>query len=129
MPVVFSEKVDSILSVGKWLGPDLHTWALTREQAVAAITDLREANFIVLGGDVLNGPDKNYRHTYDSWYFQPSISLSPDDVTSSAMKAIDYVTDYPRDDVYFVVVPTKSLTALSPGSNCPLQFDQQPRCR
>lgn len=104
MPVVFSEKADLILSAGVWLGPDHHNWALTKEQALIAIGCLRDANFILLGEDVLNGPDKNYSHTYDNWFFQPSTPQFSGDVTSSALKAIAYVADYPRDDARFVLV-------------------------
>jgi hypothetical protein len=63
LPVVYSEKSDSILSVGIWLEPYHRNWALTKTQALDVIGDLRDANFIVLGGDVLEGPDKKYRHT------------------------------------------------------------------
>lgn len=79
------------------------------------IGDLRDANFIVLGGDVLEGPDKEYRHTYDNWYFDLSVPPSSEDVASSASTAIDYVTAYPRDDVYFILVPTKALLKSSVG--------------
>ena len=105
LQVVYSEKVDSILSAGVWLGPDHRNWALKREQALTAISCLRDANCIILGGDVLNGPDKNYSHTYDNWFFQPSNPPVPGDVPSSALKAIAYIRDYPLDDAYFVLVP------------------------
>jgi hypothetical protein len=95
---VYSDKVDSILSAGVWLGPHHRNWALKREQALTAISCLRDAYCIVLGGDVLNGPDKNYSHTYDNWFFQPSNPPVPGDVPSSALKAIAYVRDYPLDE-------------------------------
>jgi hypothetical protein len=111
LPVVYSDKVDSILSAGVWLGPHHRNWALKREQALTAISCLRDAYCIVLGGDVLNGPDKNYSHTYDNWFFQPSNPPVPGDVPSSALKAIAYVRDYPLDEAYFVLVPLPSMTA------------------
>ncbi len=69
MPAVYSKEIDTILSVGIWLEPLHRNWALTKTQALVVIDELRNANFIVLGGDVLEGPDKKYRHTYDNWYF------------------------------------------------------------
>jgi hypothetical protein len=90
---------------------------LTKEQALIAISRLSDADFILLGGDVLNGPDENYSHTYDNWYFEPSNPPSSDDVTSSALKAIGYVTDYPRNDAYFVLVPAARLGRIPLASS------------
>ncbi|NZD61457.1 hypothetical protein HX900_10050 [Rhizobium sp. WYCCWR 11290] len=108
MPIVYSEKADAILSVGIWLGPEHRNWALTKEKALAAIGRLRDANFILLGGDVLSGPEKNFSHTYDNWHFEPSTPPVADDPSSSARKALSYVRDYPVEDAYFVLVPSSA---------------------
>ncbi len=71
MPIVYSEEADVILSAGVWLESEHCNWALTKEQALAAIGRLRDANFILLGGDVLNGPEKNFSDAYDNWNFEP----------------------------------------------------------
>ncbi|XUY30442.1 hypothetical protein RMR21_025845 (plasmid) [Agrobacterium sp. rho-8.1] len=105
MPVVYSTDADAILSTGVWLGPDRTNWALTKEQALVAIGKLRDAKCILLGGDVLNGPGKNFSHTYDNWYFELSSPPSPDDLSLSALKASSYISDYPVEDAYFVLVP------------------------
>lgn len=101
----WSPKVDRILSVGVWLGPHHRNWALTREQALNAINQLRDADVLVLGGDVLTGSHESYSHTYDNWYFEPSVVIDSNVVAASALKASTYVMKYPRDDVYFVLVP------------------------
>lgn len=105
MSVVYSVEADAILSTGIWLGPDRRNWALTKEQALNAICLLCNAKYIVLGGDVLNGPDKDFTHTYDNWYFEPSSPSVPNDVSSSAFKASSYIGDYPVENAYFVLVP------------------------
>lgn len=105
MHVVQSSEADRILSVGVWLGPEHRNWALNKEQALTAIDCLREAGITVLGGDVLGGPEENYRHTYDNWYFEPQSSGAESDaVSSGAQKASSYVRGYPRADAYFVLV-------------------------
>lgn len=102
---MYSVEADAILSTGVWLGPDHRNWALTKEQALGAIGLLRDAKYIILGGDVLNGPEKNFSHTYHNWYFEPSSPLASDDLSSSAFKASSYIGDYPAEDAYFVLVP------------------------
>ncbi len=108
MSIVYSAEADAILSTGVWLGPDHRNWALTKEQALDAIGLLCDAKYIVLGGDVLNGPDKNFSHTYDNWYFEPSSPSAPNDLSSSALKASSYIGDYPVKDAYFALVPSSA---------------------
>lgn len=105
MPPVYSVEADAILSVGVWLGPEHRNWALTKEQALAAIDRLCDANYILLGGDVLNGPEKNFSHACDNWYFQQSCPPDAGDLSSSSFKASSYVKNYPAEDAYFVLVP------------------------
>lgn len=91
--------------MGVWLGPEHRNWALSKEQALTAIDCLRDAGIAVLGGDVLGGPEENYRHTYDNWYFEPQSSGAESDaVSSGAQKASSYIRGYPRADAYFVLV-------------------------
>lgn len=108
MSIVYSEEADAILSVGIWLGPEHRNWALTKEQALAAIGRLRDANYILLGGDVLSGPDENFSHAQDNWHFEPSIPKVADDPSSSARGALSYVRNYPAEDAYFVLVPSSA---------------------
>lgn len=98
-------KADRILSVGVWLGPHHFNWALTKEQALSAIDQLRDANVLVLGGDVLAGPNEGYNPTYDNWYFEAPVLTDSSVVAASASKASAYVAKYPGDDVYFALVP------------------------
>lgn len=105
MRAIQSSEADRILSVGIWLGPEHRNWALNKEQALIAIDRLRDAGITVLGGDVLGGPEDNYRPTYDNWYFEPQSSGAESDaVSSGAQKASSYVRGYPRADAYFVLV-------------------------
>jgi hypothetical protein len=106
LQTIWSDQADRILSVGVWLGPEHRNWALTKEQALTAFDCLCGANFIVLGGDVLNGPEESYSHTYDNWHFEPSPSPEGNPVSLSALAAKAYVRNYPRGDVYFVIVPS-----------------------
>lgn len=101
------EEADSIRSTGVWLGPDHCNWALTREQALTSIGSLRDKGFIVLGGDVLYGPQQNYSHTYDNWFYEPSDPPVPLDVPLSAQKAVSFVTNYRGDGAFFVLVPRR----------------------
>lgn len=103
--MVFSEQADEILSVGAWLGPEYSNWALSRKQALHAIESLRGVTFIILGGDVLNRADDNYKHAYANWSFNRSFSGANGDVTESARKATAYIEAYPVVDAYFVLVP------------------------
>lgn len=105
LQTIWSDQADRILSVGVWLGPEHRNWALTKDQALTAFDSLCDANFIVLGGDVLNGPEESYSHTYDNWHFEPVPSLEGNPVSLSALAAKTYVRNYPRVDVYFVIVP------------------------
>lgn len=105
MPIVFSKEADDILSCGIWLGPNNENWALTKLQALQAVHRLRDGKLVLLGGDVLNGPDKGYSPTYANWYYQPSIPPNHSDVISSSAKAMAYIESYPAEDVYFVLVP------------------------
>ncbi|CAN7236536.1 hypothetical protein [Neorhizobium sp. LjRoot104] len=105
MSIVYSAEADAILSTGVWLGPEHRNWALTKEQALTAIGLLRDAKYILLGGDVLYGPEKNFSHAYANWYFEPSSPPAPGDLSSSALKASSYVDGYPIEDAYFVLVP------------------------
>jgi hypothetical protein len=102
---VYSAEADAILATGVWLGPDHRNWALTKEQALVAIGQLRHATYILLGGDVINGPRDNFSPTYDNWYFEPSSPPHPDDLSSSAFEASSYISDYPKEDAYFLLVP------------------------
>ncbi|MVA57414.1 Imm40 family immunity protein [Agrobacterium vitis] len=105
MQIIWSDKADRILAVGVWLGPEHRNWALTKEQVLNAIGELRDADIVILGGDVLSGPDKCFRDTYANWYFEPSTScIDSDAVSASALKASSYVRNYPDDDAYFVIV-------------------------
>jgi len=108
LPIVYSAEADAILSAGAWLGPEHHNWALTKEQAITAVGQLRDANYIILGGDVLNGPEKYYSHAYANWSYDPSSPPSAADLSSSACKASSYISDYPVEDAYFVLVPTST---------------------
>jgi Immunity protein 40 len=105
LPIVYSPKADAILSTGVWLGPEHRNWALTKAQAFAAVGQLLDAKCIILGGDVLNGPGKNFSPTYDNWYYKPSSPPTSDDLSSSAYEASSYIKSYPVEDAYFVLVP------------------------
>src|SRR5690606_23012544 len=115
MNVVFSNKIDAILSIGIYLGPFyINNWALNKSQALNALEKLKVMNVPVLGGDVLEYKgdilkyeNEGFVHNYDNWYCDTLPKETLDNyVNRSIQEARGYIFNYVVcSSVYFVLVP------------------------
>lgn len=108
MRIVWTEQIDSILSVGIWVGVIIGTsnWALTRQEALHALDQLEELGVSILGGEVCHRVGDRIEMNYDSWH----CDLEPkESMTSFLQRSLDaarsYIIRYPRDDVFFLIDP------------------------
>lgn len=113
MKTVYTNKVDEMLSVGKWLGDNgIYNWALTKSQASDVLDKLYNSNIGVLGGDVCKDEEGYIWPNYDSWYSNHIPEESNEDfVTRSIKKSKDYIEQYKpyvTDIIYFTIVPDVS---------------------
>ena len=108
---VFSKEIDEIMSIGFWLkdAVGVNEWAFTKDEAISVVTQLKELNIPVLGGDVYEIREGRPHPIGENW----SCNQEHDEpftqfVERSASKATDYLTRYPTtapDSHKFVVVP------------------------
>lgn len=103
------DPVRRILEVGRALTEHgSKNWALTRAQALAAISAIEDESRVLLGGDVWLAKKGSLTPTGDSWHFEPNLhDARAANVRDAAVKAKTYVTAYPdRDDgvPYFELV-------------------------
>ena len=103
MNIRWSEKVDEILSAGKW-DEYHHNWLLTKEQTLVAMDKLRKAGIGVLGGDVSEIREGRFEYNYDNWHCDPEEGESDADFAlRSYIAAKNYINAYP------VIVPEKPI--------------------
>jgi hypothetical protein len=109
MENVWSSGVDPILSVGRSLEDvGVRNWALSREDALAALTKLTEIGIAVLGGDVYSVNGKFVESNYDNWYCNCNeLESNSDFVERSIGVARNYIVNYHAPDgaVLFAMVP------------------------
>lgn len=109
MAHVWSDDVDSILSVGRYLEEvGVRNWALQREEALLAVERLRAINVAVLGGDVCSVKEGRVEANYDSWHCdRDRMESDIDFVERSAENARSYIVNYkaPMGSVLFAIVP------------------------
>ena len=103
------DAVRRILEVGRALTEHgSNNWALTRADALVAITAIERESRLLLGGDVWVATNGGLSTTGDSWHFEPNPDQAREqNVRDAAGKAKAYVTAYPdrRDGVpYFELV-------------------------
>jgi len=102
-----SEKVLSILSRGVSLhSAGVNSWALNREQALAAIEECEIEKVAVLGGDVYELSNGSLEQNYDNWYCDrnPGESIG-EFIRRSIGIARTYILSYRGvKDVFFVLV-------------------------
>ncbi|MGN6510373.1 MAG: Imm40 family immunity protein [Chitinophaga sp.] len=108
--MVFSEKIDKILSVGINLhDSQIHNWALTKDQALEVLDKFDDAKISVLGGDVMDNINGEMGFSGAGWHSDREKDETYDDfVKRSIKKAREYIVKYPAsqtDDVYFTIVP------------------------
>ena len=90
----------------------LNEKAYSKELALKVISDLKEKNLTILGGDVYLFKKNKTIITYDSWYFEPQQNKDKRIVENSYLIAKQYISNYPttKGQPYFSVVisPTES---------------------
>lgn len=108
---VWPDEVAGILGVGIYQGEfGINNWALTKLQALDAITELEKMGIPVLGGDVCEkDPSGRILPNYDNWYCEPLPDESKEDfVHRSIQKTREYIENYPAYEpgrIFFNLVP------------------------
>ena len=109
MKIVWSEEVDAVLSVGYFMGPSgIRNWALSKNQAIAAIEKLEHMGVAILGGDVLVLTEPRYDYSYDNWNCEQQLGESKTEfVRRSAEIARNYIENYKLYNVkcFFELAP------------------------
>ena len=110
MKCIWSEQVDSILSVGHSLTAlGVNNWALSKELSFLALEQFLFLGIAILGGDVCEMKDGIIQYNYDSWHCELNEEESDEDfLKRSIAKTREYITIYNSlhsDDVFFVIVP------------------------
>lgn len=110
MKTVLTIEVDKILKVGHQLTDiGLHSWALTKSQALTALEQLAALQISILGGDVCQYVDGIIQPNYDSWHCDQLPDESKDAFFKrSITKAKQYIELYQAkkpDKIFFVLVP------------------------
>lgn len=82
--------------------------ALSKRDALKAISLLSDTDVAVLGGDVYELESDGYFHpTYDNWYCNKRDYASNNFVTGSRKEATDYLVNYDergRNNIWYVLV-------------------------
>jgi hypothetical protein len=109
MKKIGSSEVDKILSTGRLLDEvGVHNWALSRDDALAALTKFAEMGIAVLGGDVYFVNNAVVELSYDNWYCNRDEHESDFAyVERSIVAARSYIEKYNCLDrkVLFAIVP------------------------
>ncbi|RII26466.1 MAG: hypothetical protein CXR30_16435 [Geobacter sp.] len=110
MKVIWSEKIDTVLSCGQPLFQiGINNWALTKEDALLVLDKLLEIQVPILGGDVYHKNGETFHSNYDNWYCdQIEGELNSDYVTRSIDVARQYIINYQvetSNTVYFALIP------------------------
>lgn len=93
---VWSEKIDSILSIGQSLSEiGIRNWALIKAQALNALKQFASAEIAVLGGDVYDASTGKIRSSYANWYCDRLAEEKWEDfVKRSIAHARSYIENY-----------------------------------
>ena len=94
--MAWSKKVESIISKGISLhNSGVSNWALTKDQALAALDQFEAKKISVLGGDVYELNDGEPEPNYDNWYCDREQNEPIDKfITRSANEARAYIVSY-----------------------------------
>jgi len=109
MEIFWSSEIDAILSIGRSLEDvGVRNWALSRKDALAALTKLTEIDTAVLGGDVYSVSGGLVEANYDNWYCnrdEHEVDLAF--VNRTIAVARNYIVNYqsPEGTVLFAIVP------------------------
>lgn len=86
----------------------VRNWALTQEDALAALTKFARIGIAVLGGDVYSVNNGVVESNYDNWYCNRNDDESDSAyVERSIAAARNYIENYrvPEGSVLFAIVP------------------------
>ena len=107
MNFFFSPEIDEILSVGvslKNLG--INNWALSRNDALEALSKLKSSGIAVLGGDVFVFSNGIIDQNYDNWYCERNpMESNTDFIASSIEKTRHYIEKYLDQNALFSLIP------------------------
>lgn len=106
--MIFSEKIDKILSVGKPLMDEgIDNWALNKQQCLQAIKELSNNNIAILGGDTfLNG---RVNPNGDSWSCNRNNAES--DISylkRTTTESLNFIENPAYKEFSFIIVPDNS---------------------
>lgn len=107
MSIIWSEKIDPVLSRGIFLGYlGVRNWALGRDDALNAIHELEAFGIAILGGDVYQLVGEKAEQTYDSWYCDQGPGESDSAFSKrSSDKAKSYIFSCLMPERFFALVP------------------------
>lgn len=94
IPDQLKGKEISLKSIG------LNEVAWNYDDALTLIEHYENNKIFILGGDVLEKTDNEYRHNYDNWYFEKEYGS----YKKSINKAKAYISNYPKGEYAFVFV-------------------------
>ena len=103
-------EADAILAIGRSLEEaDVRNWALTGEQALAALNQFEAKGIGVLGGEVYEVRSGKLQSNFDNWYCDHQTGESTAAfVSRSVAKARAYITNYKpngQTDCFFAIIP------------------------
>ncbi len=109
MDTIWSEDVDNVLRIGKFLeNIGVKNWGLTEEQTLAALNKFLRMDVPVLGGDVYFMERGHIEPCYDNWFCNRKKNENKIDfVKRSISKAEEYINDYrgSKFNKLFALVP------------------------
>jgi hypothetical protein len=107
IPFVLPKQIYDILNVGIYLNSiDVNNWALTREQALAAISKLAELQIPILSGEIYKKTNNSFEILYDNWYSNKNATEADFEyLERSISKSLEYINNYPDENVFFGLVP------------------------
>ena len=109
MNVIWSESIDAVLNVGVPLHDiGISNWALSREEALNAISQLAQNKVAVLGGDVYVVSLNSFEHNYDNWFCDKQNEESEFEFLERSIgQARSYIKNYndQMENVRFSLVP------------------------
>ena len=110
MSIIWSKKIDEILSVGCSLENEgINNWVLCKDDALLSLDKLLNIKVAVLGGDVYENIDGVLQSNYDNWYCDKIEEESKQEYLIRSVKAARaYIENYKHrngDEIYFAIVP------------------------
>jgi hypothetical protein len=110
MEFVWSRNVDKILQRGIFLRDlGIKNWALSKDDALKALSELMIAKIPVIGCDVCEFENGIIQLNYDNWYCEPKKDELKSDFASRTIEmASSYIENYKSNtpkSIFFILVP------------------------